>query len=283
MAATTLLAREKLLETARTLPAAPQVLASLGELLEDVNADLAEVADLLKRDAALTARVVRMGNSAVFGGGRVGSLDEAVNRVGFSEIYRIVGAAVTASLADRALAFYGVEAEALRESLLFHAVASEALAQRAGLDVRTAYTAGLLRGLGMMVLDRVARERLTPAEAFDPARHPGYVMWEGIAFGLSNCEVASMILSDWRFPAEVVAAVREHLLMRGSDFGSRLGCLLNVAGALAAEAGYALRGDRTYWALEPRRLEIVGVSDEEARAAGETARQQFDRLRLVLA
>jgi HD-like signal output (HDOD) protein len=189
MAATSLLAREKLLETARTLPAAPQVLAALGELLEDVNADLSEVASLLKRDAALTARVVRMGNSAVFGSGRVGSLDEAVNRVGFAEIYRIVGAAATASLADRALAFYGVEAETLRESLLFHAVASEALAQSAGLDVRTAYTAGLLRALGMMVLDRVARERLTAAEAFDPARHTGYVMWEGIAFGLSNAEV----------------------------------------------------------------------------------------------
>ena len=173
MAATTSLARDKLLETARTLPAAPQVLAALGELLEDVNSDLEAVADLLKRDAALTARVVRMGNSAAFGGTRVGSLDEAVNRVGFGEIYRIVGAAVTASLADRALAFYGVEAEALRESLLYHALASEVLAQHAGLEERTAYTAGLLRGLGMLVLDRVARERLTPAEAFDPARHRG--------------------------------------------------------------------------------------------------------------
>ncbi|HEY0947285.1 MAG TPA: HDOD domain-containing protein [Opitutaceae bacterium] len=283
MATSTLLAREKLLETARTLPAAPQVLAALGELLQDVNADIAEVGDLIKRDAALTARVIRMGNSAVFGGGGVGSLDEAVGRVGFGEIYRIVGAAATASLADRALAFYGIEAEALRESLLFHAIASEEVAQTAGLDVRPAYTAGLLRALGMMVLDRVARERLSAAEAFDPARHTGYVMWEGISFGLSNAEVASMILSDWRFPAEVVAGVREHLLLRSSDFGSRLACVLNVAGALAAETGRALPGDRAYWALEPRRLEIVGLSADDARAAGERAQHQFERLRLALA
>jgi hypothetical protein len=90
-------------------------------------------------------------------------------------------------------------------------------------------------------------------------------------------------LNDWRFPPDVVSAVREHLLMRSSDFGSRLACLLNVAGALTAEAGHALPGDRVYWALEPRRLEIVGVSEEEARAAGETAQHQFERLRLALA
>lgn len=284
MATSTLLAREKLLETARTLPAAPQVLAALGELLEDMNADISEVGDLLKRDAALTARVIRMGNSVIFGaGGGVGSLDEAVNRVGFGEIYRIVGAAATASLADRALAFYGIEAETLRESLLFHAIASEELAQAAGLDARPAYTAGLLRALGMMVLDRVARERLTATEGFDPARHNGYVMWEAVAFGLSNAEVAAMILNDWRFPAEVVEAVRQHLLLRSSDFGSRLACVLNVAGALAAAAGRALPGDRAYWLLEPRRLEIVGMSADDARAAGERAQHQFERLRLALA
>ena len=104
-----------------------------------------------------------------------------------------------------------------------------------------------------------------------------------MTFGLSNSEVAAMILNDWRFPIDVVSAVREHLLTRSSDFGSRLGCLLNVAGGLTAAAGFALPGDRAYWALEPRRLEIVGVSEEEARAAGAVAQRQFERLRLALA
>ena len=46
------LAREKLLTTARSLPAAPQVLSELGELLQDVNTGLEEISSLLKRDAA---------------------------------------------------------------------------------------------------------------------------------------------------------------------------------------------------------------------------------------
>ncbi|MFA5265584.1 MAG: HDOD domain-containing protein, partial [Opitutaceae bacterium] len=94
MAATSVLTREKLFEIARTLPAAPRVLASLGDLLQDANVGLDEVANLIKRDAALAARIIRMSNSIVYGGKgglRIGAIEEAVNRVGFSEVYRLVG------------------------------------------------------------------------------------------------------------------------------------------------------------------------------------------------
>jgi len=67
MAAVAVLAREKILVTARNLPAAPQVLARLGELLLDVNTGLGEIAALLKRDAALVARIIRISNSVVLG------------------------------------------------------------------------------------------------------------------------------------------------------------------------------------------------------------------------
>jgi HD-like signal output (HDOD) protein len=45
-------------------------LSELGELLQDPNTDLEQVSDLLRRDAALAARVIRIGNSAAFGGTR---------------------------------------------------------------------------------------------------------------------------------------------------------------------------------------------------------------------
>ena len=80
--ATALFAREKLIATARSLPAAPQVLTELGQLLQDINVELDQIADLLKRDAALAARIIRISNSTVFGGsGRIAAIEEAVNRV----------------------------------------------------------------------------------------------------------------------------------------------------------------------------------------------------------
>jgi len=78
---------------------------------------------MIKRDAALAARIIRISNSVVYGGGggvRIGAIEEAVNRVGFSEVYRLVGLVTSDRLAERPLIFYGVEAEPLREHMLFN-------------------------------------------------------------------------------------------------------------------------------------------------------------------
>ena len=282
MAASSALTRDSIFQIARTLPATPKVLAGLGELFHDINVGLDEVANLIKRDVALTARIIRISNSVVYGGSiRIGALEEALNRVGFSEVHRLVGLITSNLLADRPLVYYGVEAEPLREHMLFTALACEALADECGIDSRNAYTIGLMRTIGILVLDRVA-ERLPQIPPYDHARLGGYPVWEGIAFGISNSEVAAMVLNDWRFPPEIVGAVREHYLLRPEDYDNRLACLLNVAGRVVAEAGHTLPGDRRYWELSPRKLEIVGLREDQVHSAGERARTAFERLRTEL-
>jgi len=282
MAASSALTRDSIFQIARTLPATPKVLAGLGELFHDINVGLDEVAGLIKRDVALTARLIRISNSVVYGGSiRIGAIEDALNRVGFSEVHRLVGLVTSNLLADRSLVYYGVPAEPLREHMLFTALACEALADECGIDSRSAYTIGLMRTIGMLVLDRVA-ERLPQIPPYDHGRLGGYPVWEGIVFGVSNSEVAAMILADWRFPPEIVSAVREHYLLRPEDYNNQLACLLNVAGRVVAEAGHTLPGDRRYWELSPSKLAIVGLRENQVHEAGERARIAFERLRSEL-
>ena len=283
MAVFAALAREKILITARNLPAAPQVLARLGELLLDVNTGLGEIAALLKRDAALVARIIRISNSAFYGGdGRIGSIEEAVNCVGFGEIYRLAGVATTSRLVDHALTYYRVDAELLREHMLYTALACEVLAGKCGLDGRHAYTAGLLRALGMLVLDRVARELLPPEEIYDHKHYGGYALWEGNVFSLGSCEVTALVLGEWRFPADIVGAIREHLLLRDADYNNRFACLLNVAGWLTAQEQFGLPGERSYWNLAPRKLKRLCLGEDQLRPLGVQIRHDFERLRRSL-
>ena len=267
---------------ARKLPSAPQVLASLCELLQDVNVNLDRIAMEIRVDPTLAARVIRMSNSAVFGvGQRVGSVDEAVNRVGLGEVMRLVGAATVAALVERSLTCYGVADDRFRESLLLHALAGEALAAYTDLDPRVAYSAGLLRGIGMMVLDRAGRAR-QPAPAFDGARYPGYSEWERAAFGISAVDATALVLDDWRFPSDFVAAIENQRLLTPASFRNRFACLLNVAGAIVAECGYAFPGEAADWVLSPRKLAGVGINDDQYRCAVVQARALFERQRKAL-
>lgn len=256
MTADLAITREQIFAHAQTLPAAPQVLGGLCELLEDVNTGLDQIAEGIRMDPALAVRVVRISNSVVFGGGgNVCSIDEAVTRMGFAEILRVVGVATVAGLVDRSLQVYGVEAERLRESLLLHALASEALARRAALDPRTAYTAGLLRGVGMMVIDRAARGKLEVTDNFDPGSFSTYEAWERLRFGITGAEVGATLLDGWRFPPEMVTAIERH----HAPSDDPLANVLNLAGCIVAERSLALAGEEVCWAFSTDRLGAVGL------------------------
>lgn len=269
------LTRDDILKFAQALPAAPQVLGGLCELLEDVNTDLDQISGEIRRDPALAARVIRLSNSVAFGGGAgVSSIDAAVNRVGFAEIVRLVGIATVAGLVDRSLIAYGVDAERLRESLLLHALASEAIASHTSLDPRAGYAAGLLRGIGMMVLDRASRGRV----AYDAIAFQTFSQWEEICFNVRAADVTTAVLDEWRFPAETVAALEQHL----APVDSQLAHVLNLAGAVVSSQGLALVGERAWWEVTPEKLAGAGLDEARFEAATAEAAAAFQRQRSAL-
>jgi HD-like signal output (HDOD) protein len=272
------LTRDLLLRHASGLSAAPQVLGGLCELLEDVNTGLDEVADQIRLDPALAARVLRLSNSIVFGGGwSIASIEDAVNRVGFAEITRLVGAATVTRLVDRALPAYGLTAEQLRESLLLHALASEALAGLAGADTRVAYTCGLLRGIGLTVL-QVALAATDKGAAYDPEKFSSYTEWERAQCGVAATEVTVMVLDHWRFPAEAIRALEQHLELPDEP----LAAILNLAGGIVAQHGHALPGETAWWAVTPAKLAAAELGADDWTLAGERTAEAFARQRAAL-
>jgi RNA polymerase sigma-70 factor (ECF subfamily) len=277
MASSGPLTREKILEIARTLPAAPQVFASLDRLLRDTNTPLEDIAELIKRDAALAAHLIRISNSAALGGQeRAGSVEEAVGRVGYDEIFRLVGYVASAQLAERALKYYGVEAAQLHEHMVHSAFVCEQLAIECGLDARSAYTAGLMRPIGLFVCDRVAAlyESVQP---YHPLQDRDYQSWEGRLFGIGSNDVAALVLSEWKFPDDIVTAVRNQYAPSVGDDAHKLTCLLNLASGFVANDGLGLLGETRHWATTQRKVDLLGLTERRLNAAGYRARDAFSR------
>lgn len=272
--------RETLLHVVKSMPAAPRILAELGHLLLDPNSDMGEVTSLLRRDTALTARIIRISNSAFYNAGHpYASLEEALARVGYMEVYRLTGVAAVSQVADKPLPLYGITAAQFRENSLLTALIAEALAMRVGLDFRLAYTAGLLRSIGKIGLDGVARNGAYRG-AYTRECGP-LAEWETQFIGLTNCEAAAIILKEWRFPATTIGGIRDHYLT-GKD-SAVLAQLLNVAAGVAEKAGVALTGETTYWRSAPVTIEGNELDAEELDEITACACEAFDKMRCVVA
>src|SRR6478736_6786543 len=269
--------RAKILEVAQGLPTAPRVFADIERLLADPDAPLEQIAEAIKRDTAMAAQIIRISNSAALGGEqRVGTVEEAVLRVGHREIFRMAGYIAGSQLAEKPLELYGIEAEQLRTHMMHMAFMCEELAEDCGIDARAAYTAGMLRPIGIFVCNRLAAQ-YGNVKPYHPVEDRDYLSWEGRIFGIGSDEVAAMVLEEWRFPGTTVQAVRQHYSPDFADAKQRLACLLNLVGGVVSDEGHGLFGEAPRWSPPQPKLAALGLNARMLKAAINRARDALAR------
>jgi HD-like signal output (HDOD) protein len=277
------LSPEDIVREVRHLPSAPKVLPRLKHLLADGNSAMHEIVALIRLDPGIAARVLQMGNSAYFSKGvRCFTVDEAVNRVGFEQVYELVSYAVASQVLVRPLTCYGIEADDLWRMSVACALAAEAIAERTTQDRHVAYTIGLLHSVGMVAIDEWA---LRGAQKIQ-FKHSGFpreaIESERATLGFTQAETGCALLKDWGFPHSISEPVRWQYTPRASASQARMATLLFAAKwvrstvcAPAGTAGPAVpdAGQLTFLGLGASALQTV---------ACEVAKR-LDELSLLLA
>lgn len=212
------------------LPSAPKVLPRLKQLLSDGNSAMHEIVMLVRLDPGIAARVLQVANSAYFSKGvRCTTVDEAVNRVGYDQIYELVSYAVASQVLVRPLEVYGVEADELWKMSVACALAAETLAERTGQDRNVAYTIGLLHCVGMVALDEWSLRRAQPL-SFGAGSFPREaVESERAALGFTQADAGAALLKHWEFPSTMCDPVRLQYTPRASAVHLRMATLLYAA------------------------------------------------------
>lgn len=265
---------------AQTLPAAAGVYVRLQPLLQNPLASLDEIIDLVKLDAGLSAAVVRAGNSAYCRRGEpLESVNDAINRVGLREVHRVVGQAVAGQLFLGHLPLYGLPGRLVWENSLATAVAMSVLAHTVGEDERPAYTLGLLRSAGRLVLQRLA---LAEPDARDMPRTPidptAEEAGETARFGATNAEVAAHLFAHWRFAPALGVALRHHLRPEHARTEAPLAARLHVACWIAATLGKGLPGETRRWRADPELVALAGLPPDAPQSCVVDIRAELNRL-----
>jgi len=267
--------RATLISLGNKLAPAAATCGRLRTLLDNPDTELDEIVQLIRIDPSLTFHVVRMSNSVIFGlREHTDSLEGAVGRVGFREIYRLVGLAAVHQVCQGDLPTYRLRASRLWENAVATAAAAEVLAVPAGCDPGLAYTAGLLRTLGRVILNGASRGQVYRGEA----EWPLVAEWERTAFGTTSAEVTATLLEHWRFPTELVASVLGHLDPFACPESNVGACVLNLACGVAARFGLDLPGETGHWQPSPAKLTLASVTEETLEECATRAREHYTAL-----
>lgn len=193
-------------ELVRRLPVRPSTAARLFDLIEDPESSLLQFAEIVEIDPVLSARVLRLANSAAYGArGGVASATRAVMILGSSAVQAIVAAASFPLLSD------GVDLGP--DSFWAHAMevgaAASTIAPELEVGAGDAFTAGLLHDIGAVLL------HLRDASAYAEVVRGGaeqLLERERAVFGTDHPEAGCAAVAKWGFPKALVEAVRDHHL-----------------------------------------------------------------------
>lgn len=219
------------------LPSAPKVIPRLMGLLNDGNSSTVEVSSLIRLDPGIASRVLRLANSIYYGKGvRVDSVEEAVARVGYDQVFEVVSFAAASLVMDHPLAAYAMEAEQVWSMSVACALACEALSIQCGEDRNVAYTTGLLHNVGMVAIDAYATKR-GGVPPFEGCSFPlEYVNAERQFLGHTQAEIGAELLVAWDFPRCMTLPVRWQYAPLSCFSHKRMAVILHLAKWIQAMA-----------------------------------------------
>ncbi|HEY8993967.1 MAG TPA: HDOD domain-containing protein, partial [Lacunisphaera sp.] len=273
------LGRDTIISLGSKLPPALGIFGRLRTLLDDADCDLDEIVELLRVDPALTFQIIKLSNSALYGlKSRTQTLDEAVARVGFGEIHQLVGLIVSRQVFQGDLKYYGIPAGRLWENSVAVGALATAFATRSGANAGSAYSAGLLRNLGKIILNNHTGAVQYPGEELQP----DVFAWEQAQHATTSPEATAVLMDHWRFPFDISGAVCTHTHPDTAGEFAAGAATLHLACSLAAEWGCALPGEGpALWRRDDALLAMVGMEPDLLEGAVADARQQFSRFSMI--
>ena len=253
---------EQILKSLDRLPAIPvsvtQLISKLCAPEDEVGGDT--TTDIVMRDSALTADVLRAANSAALGFHvEATSINEALSRVGENQLLKIALAHASHSALGVPIEEYGLEAGDAWLGALAGAFAAEEISKATGqADPNVAFTAGLLRDIGKLAMGLVVPPyELISVLSVDSDQD--VITREQAAFGFYHTQVGAALGRSWGLPETLMHSIRFHHDPPSDDYADALYDVVHCGDHLSMLLGYGVGFDGLNYKLHVRASEKLGL------------------------
>ncbi|MCD6420179.1 MAG: HDOD domain-containing protein [Synergistetes bacterium] len=254
---------EKIVNKVRDIPPLPHAVVKALELIRDARSNASDVVKVVSLDQGLTAKVLKLANSAYYGySKRISTLSEAIVILGFKTLKSLLLASSVYNLMNKELDGYALE----KGELWRHSVCAAFVARYTALKIRyrdeeEAFIAGLMHDIGKIVLSQYVKFGYTLIEKAVNERKIPFMDAEKEIFGVDHAEVGMKIAEKWNFPESLVEAIGYHHKPEMAERHPTLAGITHVADAICLMMGIGLGVDGLLYPLNGEVLEKIGLSD----------------------
>lgn len=272
-------ALSELIEGAKSVASLPAVYNQIVEVVNDPRSSAADVAHVISGDTGLTARLLKLVNSAMYGfPGKIDTVSRAITLVGMNELCEL-------ALATSVIGAFGPNLGKILNMAMFwqHSLCVAAVAKAlAGLlrlpNSERLFTTGLLHDIGRLVLFAQVPELETRTLTKAARERQSLSSTEGDLFGYTHAGVGRALLTAWNLPDSHWEPVGYHHRPSSAKRYVTEAALVHVADIIACALRIGSSGEQFVPALEPAAWSTLGIAPDLLPAILEDARVQVAAL-----
>lgn len=192
----------------------PHVMTRLMAITQKEDHSVRDVVSIIEVDPSLTARVLRVANSAAYSRRKsITSLHRAIVHLGERMVIGIAIGACLSKMYNPPLDGYAAASGELWDHSLRTAIASRLLANHCYNEVSgdLAFTCGLIHDIGKSIISEYLVGHAEKArEWFETGRVSSFLEAEREIINTDHAEIGSIIASRWDLPEPLVEAIKHH-------------------------------------------------------------------------
>ncbi len=193
------------------LPVLSNVVTQVLKLADDPNASPRMLEKIIERDPALTAKILRVGNSSFYGMSQVNSIGRAISVLGMNTIRSLVIGVAYQQILGTKTSSQKFDKMVFWKHSLAVAVGSRILMKiKQPLKSEELYVAGMMHDVGLLVLDKFAPQELDNALKVSQADRIPLHIAEQATHGFDHAEIGYLLAEKWKLNSLIANAIRYH-------------------------------------------------------------------------
>ena len=248
---------------AKTVASPPLVYERLVRVINNPRSGSADIAKVIGEDPGLTARLLKIVNSAFFAfPRRVETVTHAVTVVGTSQI-RDLALATSVMTLFRDVPRDLVDMESYwRHCLATGVMARVIAAQRREDNVERFFVSGLLHDIGRLIL--FMREGIAESAAIAESRASGEPLYrvEKERVGVDHQQVGLALMEQWNFPAPFAEAVGYHHRPRRAQRFPVETAAVHLSDIVVNSLHWGSSGEPRTPDLDPKVFDVLGIAPD---------------------
>ncbi|MCS7215539.1 MAG: HDOD domain-containing protein [Thermodesulfovibrio sp.] len=245
-------------EKIEALPTLPSILKKILSIIEDPKVSLQKITEFVTSDPTLTARILKMVNSPVYGfPGRISSVSHAMVILGLNAVKGLLLGVSVFELMQKSMI-------GLWEHSLSTAIFARIIATRKDMESPEEISiGGLLHDIGKVILTIAFKENYPKLIDSVQIKEGFLYEIEKEYFGITHSEIGGIVAKKWNFPLKLIEPIKYHHKPQLAEKFQKEAAIVHLSNILTLARGVGYSGEIFVPFVHPFAWELLNLNEKE--------------------